>query len=172
MEPLQQADNVELLATLAGPSVATALLEQYGELSRLAQASCDELQRVQGLDAVKATLIKAAFLLAQRLTGESAAALPVPELQEAGPAVSRPLPAAIPALPRSEPPLDVRSLQIEAEGDPWKGPPKPKIRLMGRWLENAGFPPGLRVQVLCLSPGRIELRAPEGDAIASSEEPF
>jgi len=94
MEPLQQANNVELLATLAGPSVATALLEQYGELSRLAQASCDELQRVQGLDAVKATLIKAAFLLAQRLTGESAAALPVPELQEAGPAVSRPLPAA------------------------------------------------------------------------------
>jgi hypothetical protein len=53
----------------------------------------------------------------------------------------------------------VRSLKIEAEGDLWKGIIKPKIRLIGRWLERAGFCPGLRVQVRCLAPGVIELRS-------------
>jgi hypothetical protein len=33
----------------------------------------------------------------------------------------------------------VRSLKIEEEGDRWKAPVKPKIRLIGRWLERAGF---------------------------------
>ena len=54
----------------------------------------------------------------------------------------------------------VRTLQIEADGDRWKGF-KPKIRLMGRWLEQAGFPPGHRVQVTCVAPGVIELRSPD-----------
>ena len=53
-----------------------------------------------------------------------------------------------------------RSLKIETEGDFWKGLTKPKIRLMGRWLERAGFKPGQRVHVACLSPGVIELRSP------------
>src|ERR1043166_661756 len=35
----------------------------------------------------------------------------------------------------------VRTLQIEADGDLWKGGMKPKIRLIGRWLERAGFRP-------------------------------
>jgi hypothetical protein len=51
-------------------------------------------------------------------------------------------------------------LQIEAGGDVWKRSIKPKIRLMGRWLERAGFKPGNRVQVTCIAPGIIELRAP------------
>src|ERR1700683_3798765 len=42
-----------------------------------------------------------------------------------------------------------RTLKIEAEGDFWKGLTKPKIRLMGRWLERAGFRPGNRVHVTC-----------------------
>ena len=54
----------------------------------------------------------------------------------------------------------VRTLQIEAEGDRWKGI-KPKIRLLGRWLERAGFKPGHRVQVICVAPGVIELRSPD-----------
>lgn len=53
----------------------------------------------------------------------------------------------------------VRTLKIEAEGDAWKGLIKPKIRLMGRWLERAGFKPGNSVQVTCVSPGMIELRS-------------
>lgn len=53
----------------------------------------------------------------------------------------------------------IRDLKIEAEGDPWRGLFKPKIRLIGRWLERAGFKPGNRVQVVCVAPGVIELRS-------------
>lgn len=53
-----------------------------------------------------------------------------------------------------------RTLKIEADGDFCRGLIKPKIRLMGRWLERAGFSPGLRVHVTCVAPGVIELRAP------------
>jgi hypothetical protein len=53
-----------------------------------------------------------------------------------------------------------RRLKIESDGDAWKGLVKPKIRLTGRWLERAGFKPGEQVQVICVAPGRIELRTP------------
>jgi hypothetical protein len=52
----------------------------------------------------------------------------------------------------------VRRLKIESDGDAWKGVLKPKIRLTGRWLERAGFKPGEHVQIICVAPGRIELR--------------
>lgn len=52
----------------------------------------------------------------------------------------------------------VRKLKIEADGDFWRGLTKPKIRLMGRWLERAGFSPGSYVEVTCVSPGILELR--------------
>jgi hypothetical protein len=55
----------------------------------------------------------------------------------------------------------VRTLKIEAGGDAWKGTIKPKIRLMGRWLERAGFKPETRVTVRCIAPGIIELRSGE-----------
>jgi hypothetical protein len=58
----------------------------------------------------------------------------------------------------SKPDLPVRTLKIEADGDRWKGI-KPKIRLMGQWLERAGFKPGTRVSVRCLDSGVIELRS-------------
>ena len=51
-----------------------------------------------------------------------------------------------------------RSLKIERDGDYWRGKTKPKIRLIGRWLERAGFIPGSRVHVVCVAPGIIELR--------------
>lgn len=53
----------------------------------------------------------------------------------------------------------VRTLKIEAAGDAWRNSIKPQIRLMGRWLEMAGFKPGERVQVVCTTPGVIELRS-------------
>jgi hypothetical protein len=56
-----------------------------------------------------------------------------------------------------EPP--VRTLKIEAEGDYFRGRIKPKLRLMGLWLERAGFEPGTRVSVRCLGSGVIELRS-------------
>lgn len=58
----------------------------------------------------------------------------------------------------------VRSLKVEADGDHWKGLVKPKIRLTGRWLERAGFRPGSHVEVTCVAPGIIELRAADRSA--------
>ena len=70
MEQLEHASNIELLASLAGKPVAEALLQQYGGLTNLAQASFDELQHVKGIGKSKAAAIKSAFLLAQRLAKE------------------------------------------------------------------------------------------------------
>ena len=53
--------------------------------------------------------------------------------------------------------MSFRTLQIEEEGDRWKGKIKPMIRLKGYWLERAGFKPGHRVSVKCVAPGVIEL---------------
>ena len=57
--------------------------------------------------------------------------------------------------PHDESSPPTRTLKIEEDGDYWKGLTKPKIRLMGRWLERAGFRPGNRVQVTCLFPGSL-----------------
>jgi hypothetical protein len=51
-----------------------------------------------------------------------------------------------------------RHLKIEAAGDYWVGQVRPKIRLMGRWLEQAGFQPGDHVTVISVAPGILELR--------------
>lgn len=68
---LEHANNTELLSSLAGKPAAEALLHHYGGLTSLAQASFDELQLVKGIGKSKAAAIKAAFLLAQRLSRES-----------------------------------------------------------------------------------------------------
>lgn len=62
----------------------------------------------------------------------------------------------------SSPPSEsgCRTLKIEEDGDFWRNRAKPKIRLVGRWLERAGFSPGSRVHVTCVAPGVIELRSP------------
>ncbi len=62
-------------------------------------------------------------------------------------------------IPANSSDLRVRTLKIEKDGDFFKGRIKPKIRLMGRWLEQAGFKPGARVSVACTAPGVIELRS-------------
>ena len=80
------------------------------------------------------------------------------------------------SLPRTEPVSPVRKLTIEAVGDFRKGQAKSKIRLIGRWLERAGFRPGSRVHVTCVAPGFIELRSSDPEAVgvttqSISEEP-
>jgi hypothetical protein len=52
-----------------------------------------------------------------------------------------------------------RTLKIEEDGDPWYGRIKPKIRLRGNWLDRAGFKPGARVTVRCMTYGIIELHS-------------
>ena len=71
MEDLRQANNVALLSAIAGKPAAEALINKYGGLTDLAQASFDELQLVRGVGHSKAAAIKAAFLLAQRLSQET-----------------------------------------------------------------------------------------------------
>src|SRR5438067_7160937 len=77
MQPLENASNAELLATLAGKPAAEALVQQYNGLTDLAKASFDELQLVNGIGQSKAAAIKSAFLLAQRLSRESYAESPL-----------------------------------------------------------------------------------------------
>ena len=62
-----------------------------------------------------------------------------------------------------------RTLKIEADGDYLKGPVKPKIRLMGRWLERAGFNPGQNVLISFVAPGVIELRSAEALLVNDSK---
>ena len=82
MQPLEHVNNQELLSHLAGPSVAEALMKQYGGLTGLAQASFDELQTVKGIGESKAAAIKSAFLLAQRLTKEAYPEAPMMDTPE------------------------------------------------------------------------------------------
>jgi len=53
----------------------------------------------------------------------------------------------------------IRRLKIEEHGDSGKGLLKPKIRLIGHWLEKAGFKPGNHVHVVCVSPGVLQLQS-------------
>jgi len=61
--------------------------------------------------------------------------------------------------------VNTRTLKIEEDGDFWKGKTRPKIRLKGSWLEQAGFKPGNRVSVKSVAPGLIELRSNESAMI-------
>lgn len=54
--------------------------------------------------------------------------------------------------------MNPRCLKVEAEGDPWRGKLKPKIRLVGRWLEQMGFPPGGQVEVSPIEPGLLQIK--------------
>ena len=70
MQLFDQATNSQLLSALAGKPVGDSLIERYGGLTNLAQASFDELRQVKGVGQSKAAAIKSAFLLAQRLSKE------------------------------------------------------------------------------------------------------
>ena len=83
MGPSEHANNEELLSVLAGKPAAQVLMEQYGSLTPLAQASFHELQQVKGVGRSRAAAIKSAFLLAQRLTRESLPEAPLLDTPEA-----------------------------------------------------------------------------------------
>jgi DNA repair protein RadC len=65
-----QATAEELLTSLVGKPQAENLLSRYHTLTDLAKASVDELHDVPGIGKSKAAAIKAAFLLAQKLSEE------------------------------------------------------------------------------------------------------
>ena len=54
-----------------------------------------------------------------------------------------------------------RTLKIEAVGDFVYRRIKPRIRLSGQWLENAGFKPGHRVEISSPNPGELSLQFKE-----------
>jgi hypothetical protein len=54
-----------------------------------------------------------------------------------------------------------RSLKIEAIGDFAYRKVKPRIRLTGYWLEQAGFRPGHRVEIHMSKPGELTLQFKE-----------
>lgn len=62
--------------------------------------------------------------------------------------------------------MNTRSLKIEATGDFYRGKIKPKIRLTGYWLEQAGFKPGHFVQVCLVQPGIMTLRYLDNSGVA------
>jgi DNA repair protein RadC len=82
MGPFEHANNKELLSTLTGGEAASVLMEKYGALTNLAQASFDELQSVKGIGKSKAAAIKSAFLLAQRLSRETCGPAPILDTPE------------------------------------------------------------------------------------------
>jgi hypothetical protein len=54
--------------------------------------------------------------------------------------------------------MNARTLKIEATGDFFRGKVKPRIRLTGYWLEQAGFKAGHRVQVRSSEPGTLSVQ--------------
>lgn len=79
---LDQSSNEELLSTLAGRPAAAAMLQRYGGLTALAQASFDELRTIRGVGPSRAAAIKSAFLLASRLTREALGEAPLIDTPE------------------------------------------------------------------------------------------
>jgi type I toxin-antitoxin system toxin SymE len=61
-------------------------------------------------------------------------------------------------MPDLEKPDGRRSLKIEAVGDLFYRKIKPRIRLSGHWLEQAGFKPGHRVEISSAKPGEMSLQ--------------
>lgn len=55
-------------------------------------------------------------------------------------------------------PLEERTLKIEESGDFHRGVTVPNIRLKGKWLKQAGFPPGRRVEIRVNHPGVMTIR--------------
>ena len=67
---LDMFSNTDLLALLCGQSSAKVLMDRYGTLNELAKATVDELTIVKGVGECKAQSIKAAFMLASRMSRE------------------------------------------------------------------------------------------------------
>ncbi len=79
---LDQLNNAELLSSITGKVAAQSLLDRFGGLTNLAQASFEELTQVPGIGESRAKAIKSAFLLAQRLSRESYRDAPILDTPE------------------------------------------------------------------------------------------
>ena len=55
-------------------------------------------------------------------------------------------------------PNRTRTLKIEERGDYSCDKTFPMVRIRGKWLQAAGFPPGERLTLTLISPGVIEMR--------------
>jgi Toxin SymE, type I toxin-antitoxin system len=55
--------------------------------------------------------------------------------------------------------MNSRTIKIENTGDFFYRKTKPAIRLKGRWLENAGFPPDTYARITIRETGLIEIQA-------------
>lgn len=65
-----ELNSNDLLAHIAGPFQANALMERYESLTALARADEHELMQIRGVGAAKAAAIKSAFTLALKLSRE------------------------------------------------------------------------------------------------------
>jgi hypothetical protein len=63
-----------------------------------------------------------------------------------------------------------RTLKIEAVGDFAYRKIKPRIRLSGQWLEQAGFKPGHRVEISSSKAGELSLQFREENS--KSDDPY
>ena len=64
-----------------------------------------------------------------------------------------------------------RTLKIETVGDFACGEVKPRIRLSGYWLAQAGFKPGHRVEIRLLNPGEMNLQFKEDPPLSPRSPP-
>jgi hypothetical protein len=48
-------------------------------------------------------------------------------------------------------------LTVERTGDFWKNKIIPRLRIAGKWFDQAGFKPGSRVTVRLLQPGIMQI---------------
>jgi hypothetical protein len=65
--------------------------------------------------------------------------------------------------PQESSSISRRTLKIETVGDFAYRKIKPRIRISGHWLEQAGFKPGHRVEIHLLKPGEMTLQFKETD---------
>ena len=55
--------------------------------------------------------------------------------------------------------MNARTIKVEKTGDYFYAKVKPAIRLKGRWLEQAGFPPNSHARITVLADGVLQIQA-------------
>lgn len=74
---LDMFSNTDLLARICGQGTAEVLMDRYGNLTELAKVTVDELKTISGVGERRAWSIKAAFMLASRMSCEVRAEAPL-----------------------------------------------------------------------------------------------
>jgi hypothetical protein len=55
--------------------------------------------------------------------------------------------------------MSAHILTVQDAGDAWKGTVIPKLQVRGKWLKEAGFEPGDKVQVVVYAPGILTIQS-------------